>query len=72
MKTATLLYWQDGEFLVGRLRERADVFSQGRNLGELEANIREALTLMEETDLGACRPGGLVRLVSSEGGRRNA
>lgn len=51
MKTATLLYWQDGDFLVGRLRERADVFSQGRTLEELEANIREALSLMEETDL---------------------
>jgi predicted RNase H-like HicB family nuclease len=56
MKTATLLYWQDGEMLVGRLRERADVFSQGRDLGELEANIREALTLMEDTDLEGLPP----------------
>ncbi|WP_449245957.1 type II toxin-antitoxin system HicB family antitoxin [Desulfarculus baarsii] len=51
MKTATLLYWRDGEMLVGRLQERADVFSQGRSLEELEVNIREVLTLMEELDL---------------------
>lgn len=51
MNKATLLYWQDGDFLVGRLRERADVFSQGKDLEELEENIREALALMEATDL---------------------
>lgn len=56
MKTAILLYWQDGDLLVGRLRERADVFSQGRTLEELETNIREALTLMEETDLEGLPP----------------
>lgn len=36
---------------MGRLRERPDVFSQGKNLNELEANIKEALRLMQETDL---------------------
>jgi predicted RNase H-like HicB family nuclease len=46
----TLVYWQDGEWLVGRLRERPDVFSQGRSLPELEDNIREALSLMAASD----------------------
>jgi predicted RNase H-like HicB family nuclease len=47
----TLIYWQDGEWLVGRLRERPDVFSQGETMEELEENIRDALKLMEETEL---------------------
>jgi predicted RNase H-like HicB family nuclease len=46
----TLVYWQDGEWLVGRLRERPEVFSQGRSLQDLEENIKEALSLMEATD----------------------
>jgi len=46
----TLVYWQDGECFVGRLRERSDVFSQGRSLKDLEENIKEALALMEATD----------------------
>jgi predicted RNase H-like HicB family nuclease len=50
MPKYTLVYWLDGDWLVGRLRERPDVFSQGRSLQELEENIKEALSLMEETD----------------------
>ena len=50
MKKYTLLYWQDGKWLVGRLRERSDVFSQGSTLSELKSNIQEALSLMEDTD----------------------
>jgi predicted RNase H-like HicB family nuclease len=46
----TLVYWQDGEWLVGRLRERPDVISQGRSLPDLEENIKEALAFMEATD----------------------
>ncbi len=51
MHKTTLLYWRDGDFVVGRLRERADVFSQGRTLEELEVNIKDALAEMEATDL---------------------
>jgi predicted RNase H-like HicB family nuclease len=50
MPNYTLVYWLDGDWLVGRLRERPDVFSQGRSLPELEENIKEALSLMEKTD----------------------
>jgi len=66
MKTATLLYWQDGDLLVGRLRERTDVFSQGRTLEELEANIREALALMEDTDLEGLPPKYEAKEISLE------
>ena len=50
MRNYSLVYWRDGDWLVGRLRERPEVFSQGRTLPELEENIKEALSLMEETD----------------------
>lgn len=56
MKTGTLISWQDGKFLVGRLRERPDVFSQGETLEVLGSNIREALELMEATDLQGVPP----------------
>jgi len=41
-----LEYWLDDGFYVGRLKEVPGVFSQGETLGELEANIQEAYTLM--------------------------
>ncbi len=47
---ATLLYWQDGEWLVGRLKEWPDVFSMGKTPEELEENIKDAFRLMRETD----------------------
>lgn len=50
MTRFTLAYWNDDGWLVGRLEERPDVFSQGKTLEELEANIREAYRLMSETD----------------------
>ena len=50
MKKCTLIYWQDANWLVGRIKERPDVFSQGRTLEELEENIRDAYRMMEETD----------------------
>jgi len=42
----TLEYWLDDGWCVGRLREVPGVFSQGENLEELEANIRDAYRLM--------------------------
>jgi predicted RNase H-like HicB family nuclease len=43
----TLIYWKDRSWYVGRLKERPEVFSQGRTLEELEKNIKEALALLE-------------------------
>jgi predicted RNase H-like HicB family nuclease len=48
MATYTLQYWQDGPWLVGRLKEYPGVFSQGKDMTELEVNIREAYHLMVE------------------------
>jgi len=61
MPNYTLVYWLDGDWLVGRLRERPDVFSQGQTLQELEENIKEALSLMEETDFHDLPPNYQVK-----------
>ena len=50
MKKITLLYWKDANWWVGRIKERPDVFSQGKTLNELKENIRDAYSLMEDTD----------------------
>lgn len=42
----TLDFWRDGHWYVGQLREVPDVFSQGRTLAELRANILDAFDLM--------------------------
>ena len=42
----TLDYWNDGKWVVGKLREVPGVFSQGRTLKELVKNIQEAYSLM--------------------------
>ena len=66
MKKYTLIYWQDDKWLVGRLRERSDVFSQGMTLSELEANIQEALNLMEATDFENLPRGYKVKEMTVE------
>jgi len=45
---ATLEYWEENGWFVGRLKGIPDVFSQGRTLDELESNIREAYVFMLE------------------------
>ena len=50
MRTFTLEYWKDDQWLVGRLVEVPGVMSQGENLAELEENIRDAYRLMAEAD----------------------
>lgn len=66
MKKYTLIYWKDGEWFVGRLRERSDVFSQGQSLCELESNIKDALKLMESTDFDNLPPGFKVKDMTIE------
>ena len=50
MRTFTLEYWKDEQWLVGRLVEAPGVMSQGESLAELEENIRDAYKLMAESD----------------------
>ena len=38
----TLDYWEDGAWVVGRLREHPEVVSQGKDLDELLENIIDA------------------------------
>ena len=45
-QTFVLEYWQDEGWCVGRLKGVPGVFSQGRNLDELEENIRDAYRMM--------------------------
>jgi predicted RNase H-like HicB family nuclease len=49
---ATLEYWIDNGWYVGRLREIPGVFSQGTTLEDLEFAIRDAYAMMlaENTD----------------------
>jgi predicted RNase H-like HicB family nuclease len=42
----TLQYWQDNDWSVGQLKGVPGVFSQGKSLAELEANIRDAYQMM--------------------------
>ena len=44
--TFTLEYWEEDGWLVGQLREVPSVFSQAKNLAELESNIREVYELL--------------------------
>ena len=46
----TLEYWLDEGWYVGRLKEVPGIFSQGKSLPELEANIRDAYQLMMEEE----------------------
>jgi predicted RNase H-like HicB family nuclease len=48
LKKFTLEYWREDDWFVGRLKEVPGVFSQGKTLRELEANIAEAYALLLE------------------------
>lgn len=45
-RSFALEYWRDGDWYVGRLPEVPGVFSQGKTLDELIANIEDAYRLM--------------------------
>ena len=45
-KFFTLEYWINDKWYVGRLKEVPGVFSQGKNIEELKANIHNAYNLM--------------------------
>ncbi len=50
MTKLTLEYWEDEEWLVGRLIEVPGVFSQGETLDELKKNIQDAYKLMLDSE----------------------
>lgn len=47
---ATLQYWLDEGWYVGKIKEIPGVFSQGETLDELRENIRDAYRLMMEDE----------------------
>ena len=57
----TLEYWQDEGWYVGRLREVPGVFSQGKTLGELEDNVRDAYQLLLDDEAKKPHPGGSAK-----------
>ena len=65
--TVTLDYWQDDGWYVGKLREMPNVFSQGENMAELEANIREVYQLMAEDAPGFASAVSIDRRAGEEG-----
>ncbi|HXU31873.1 MAG TPA: type II toxin-antitoxin system HicB family antitoxin [Thermoanaerobaculia bacterium] len=65
-KPYTLEYWPDEGGLVGRLREVPGVFSQGENLSDLEANIRDAFELLLEDERELLHPGAQVKQIEIE------
>ena len=50
LQTFTMEYWIDEGWYVGRLKGIPGVFSQGKTLEELEANIEDAYRLMTEDE----------------------
>jgi hypothetical protein len=46
MGKMTMVYWRSKKFWLGKLLERPEIMTQGRTLGKLEKNIREAYLLM--------------------------
>ena len=57
----TLQYWIEDDWYVGRLKDVPGVFSQGRTLADLEANIRDAYRLMTEDETTGKRPQCTIR-----------
>ncbi len=47
---ATLVYWEDDGWMVGKIKEIPGVFSQGETLDELLENISDAYRLMMEDE----------------------
>ncbi len=62
----TLEYWQDGEYLVGRLVEVPGVFSQGATMAELLENIQDAYELMVTQERSPAPPAARRQPVELE------
>lgn len=41
-----MIYWQDQDFWLGKLKERPEIMTQGKTLEELEENLKEAYHMM--------------------------
>jgi predicted RNase H-like HicB family nuclease len=50
-KKMTMIYWKGEEFWLGKLLEHPEIMTQGKTLGELEDNIKDAYRLMVMEDV---------------------
>jgi predicted RNase H-like HicB family nuclease len=41
-----MIYWKEGKFWLGKLRDHPEIMTQGRTLKELEENLRDAYAMM--------------------------
>ncbi|MBF0538719.1 MAG: type II toxin-antitoxin system HicB family antitoxin [Nitrospirae bacterium] len=48
---ATMIYWKEGNFWLGKLLEHPEIMTQGETLEELEENIKDAYLLMVMDDV---------------------
>jgi len=46
-----MIYWREGKFWLGKLREHPEIMTQGRTLKELEENLRDAYAMMVMDDV---------------------
>ena len=46
MQKLTMIYWQDGQFWLGRILEHPEIMTQGETIEELEENLKDAYRLM--------------------------
>lgn len=51
MTNMTMLYWKDGDFWVGKLKDHPEIMTQGESLEELEDNIKDAYLCMVMEDV---------------------
>ena len=51
MTNMTMLYWKDGDFWVGKLKDHPEIMTQGVSLEELEDNIKDAYLCMIMEDV---------------------
>lgn len=52
MKTKMkMIYWESGNFFLGKLIEHPDIMTQGETLEELEDNIKDAYLLLVLDDV---------------------
>jgi predicted ATPase len=51
MSNMTMIYWQEGSFWVGKLKEHPEIMTQGESLEELEENMKDAYSSMEMEDV---------------------
>ena len=50
-KRLTMVYWKGEQFWLGKLLEYPEIMTQGETVEELEANLKDAYTLLVMDDV---------------------